>query len=53
MNCKGCKYWRELANGNGITACHYALDTGKLRESDPEKCDKWEPRDKKGRKKGK
>lgn len=53
MNCKGCKYWRELSNRNGIVACHYAIDTGKLRDCDPENCDKRETGGKRGRKKGK
>ena len=45
MGCKGCKYWRALAGGQhmvGFYACHYLIDTGKMRGCDPENCDKKE-----------
>lgn len=44
--CKGCKCWRALAGGQhmvGFYACHYSLDTGKLRGCDPgERCTRRE-----------
>lgn len=30
-NCEGCYYRRPLAGKEGITACHFSLDTGRLR----------------------
>lgn len=39
MGCKGCKYWRRLyETGGNNYACHYYLDTGKLRGGTVEDC---------------
>lgn len=39
MTCKGCKYWRRLyETGGNNYACHYFLDTGKLRGGTVEDC---------------
>lgn len=40
--CNGCIYWRRFC-GNGtkaLNACHYILDTGKMRGCDPAQCTK-------------
>lgn len=40
-NCVGCKYYRPLQAGSKYgNACHYLIETGKQRNSDPENCDK-------------
>ena len=36
-NCYGCRY-RKMLSGLNITACTYAMETGKLRGDPPEKC---------------
>ena len=36
MGCKGCKYWRRLYDNR--YACHYCIDTGKLRGGTVEDC---------------
>ena len=37
--CRGCRYWRPLSSGkNGYYACHYLIDTGKLRGGTVEDC---------------
>ena len=32
--CDGCIYWRSLVND--LKACHYCIDTGKLRGCEPD-----------------
>ena len=42
-SCEGCTHYRMLYNTGGnenTKCCHYLLDTGDRRESDPAKCDK-------------
>ena len=38
--CKTCGYRRHIACGETSLACHYSLDTGKIRGCSPEQCDK-------------
>lgn len=46
--CKKCAYCRPLySSGLSPNTCHYCLDTGHSRDSDPEHCDKFKPRGKK------
>lgn len=41
INCKGCIYLKKLSRLDGsIYACHYCIDTGKLRDCPPELCNK-------------
>ena len=35
VRCVGCKYWQPMHNGR---ACHYAIDTGRLRGIPPRDC---------------
>ena len=46
--CNGCKYWQFLS-GLNCNACHYLVDTGKLRERNGDIC---LSRKKGGRKRG-
>ena len=40
----GCKHYRPLYfNGDAERVCHYILDTGEKRNSDPATCDKFDP----------
>lgn len=41
-SCEGCRYYRMIHNTNNKKSkcCHYLLDTGFMRESDPENCNK-------------
>lgn len=37
--CRGCIHWRRLCSSNSSDcACHYSIDTGKLRGCEPEDC---------------
>lgn len=38
--CKGCRYWRSLANNGGdkLNVCHYNLDTARMRVKVDDKC---------------
>ena len=38
--CKGCVYYRPLSGGGPTLCCHYALDSGKLRDCPVENCEK-------------
>ena len=39
MKCKGCVHRRPLSGApNWLKACHYAIDTGELRECSAEEC---------------
>lgn len=42
-NCKDCVYYRYLSVGNEGKACHYLLDTGKVRGCPAENCTKKRP----------
>ncbi len=38
-SCKGCIHWRKFVpNSPATLACHYCVDTGKLRGCEPENC---------------
>jgi len=41
-HCTGCTYWRWFSGrgSNAINACHYILDTGKMRGCSVESCTK-------------
>lgn len=44
-HCKGCDYNRPFI-GHGVkqvNACHFLLDTGKMRGCEVENCKKWKP----------
>lgn len=43
--CDGCKHWRLLDAYSGGMACHYALDTGRLRNQSAKECTHYSPRD--------
>lgn len=36
-DCAGCAYWRVLSTcgGSKVYACHYMVDTGKMRSCEP------------------
>jgi hypothetical protein len=38
--CEGCYYWRGLSStwGGGDKACHYLIETGKMKRRDGNKC---------------
>lgn len=37
--CKGCIYWRSISGSpNSMNACHYLLDTEKMRKRDESGC---------------
>ena len=38
--CRGCVYYRPLSWGEPTLCCHYALDSGKLRDCPVENCEK-------------
>lgn len=43
--CKGCKYYRKFTTGELNKYCHYLLDTGEPRKTEPwkdGKCDKYD-----------
>lgn len=42
MACVGCIYWRRFYGfgSNAVYACHYILDTGKVRGNATESCTK-------------
>lgn len=43
--CTGCAHWRAILRGwsaNPVMACHYLLDTGKVRGCLPLECNKRE-----------
>ena len=42
--CAGCRYWRGIAAHapGGLMACHYLLDTGRMRGGAVSECDKRE-----------
>lgn len=39
-NCTGCIYWRHFCGrgANALNACHFILDTGKMRGCTVEEC---------------
>lgn len=45
--CAGCHYNRHFEGGGSksITACHYLLDTGKMRGCTVEACNRYIPMD--------
>jgi hypothetical protein len=43
--CRECEYWRALAAGSGVKACHYCLDRHELRKRDGKKCLSFAPKD--------
>lgn len=43
--CDGCRYYRGLAAGSGVKACHYCIDHHELRKRDGEKCLSFAPKD--------
>lgn len=47
--CKSCRYHKYIAN-TGCWACHYCIETGNLRDCDPEDCTHWQPKTKGKRK---
>ena len=49
-SCKGCKYYRPMALGD--KNCHYLHDTGELRNSPIDHCDKYAKAPRKGKAKG-
>lgn len=35
--CKGCAYWKRMnSHGDGVSACHFLLETGQRRRRDAE-----------------
>lgn len=36
--CSGCAHWRDLYSNAKIKACHYCVDTGKLRNCAVDAC---------------
>lgn len=44
--CSTCKYSKYMTgSNNSFKACHYALDTGKLRDCPPQECNKYEKKE--------
>lgn len=37
-NCIGCTYYRKIGAHTNEKACHYFIDTGKLRGCKPQNC---------------
>ncbi len=48
-HCKCCRYHKYIANV-ACSACHYCIETGRLRDRDPEDCTHWQPKTKGKRK---
>lgn len=42
--CKRCQYRRPLDYNSLYDVCHYAIDTGTLRDCPPEECTKFKPK---------
>lgn len=40
--CEGCTHWRRLNSGHSIFACHFILDTGKMRGMSVQDCTRKE-----------
>lgn len=52
-HCRKCKYWRPMhgitEGGRVVRACHYSIDTGRLRGCTVEECREYESGKKKRR----
>ncbi|MDD3193917.1 MAG: hypothetical protein PHE47_08785 [Oscillospiraceae bacterium] len=49
-HCQNCHYRRELFGFPGFPACHFAIEENELRGCEPDGCDRFRPKRKRGRK---